>query len=55
MDRKLIEYLTSRGMQPGALDRLMQKMAQTRGSRSMYGQKQTGFRGNLNALGRKRV
>lgn len=53
-DRRLIEYLTNMGLQPGALDRLIQKMGQTRGNRPQYGDKRTGFRGNMGALGRGR-
>ena len=46
---KLMSYLSGQGMQPGALDRLIQKMEQTRGSQPFFGQK-TGYRGNTAAL-----
>lgn len=47
---KLSEYLMNRGMQPGALDRLIQKMEQVRGTKPMFSGRQTGFRGNQSAL-----
>ena len=45
---KLMAYLGGQGMQPGALDRLIQKMEQTRGTKPM-GVRQ-GMRGNRAAL-----
>lgn len=49
---KLMEYLGGKGMQPSALERLIQKMEQTRGSQPMFGPP-TGMKGNQQALGRK--
>lgn len=49
---KLMAYLGGQGMQPGALDRLVQKMEQTRGTKPMF-QPPQGMRGNTAALGKK--
>ncbi len=46
----LMLYLLEHGMQPGALDRLVQKMEQTRGPRPLPSGKRSGFRGNVGAL-----
>ena len=35
-DNKLMSYLAGHGMQPGALDRLSQKMEQTRGTKPLF-------------------
>jgi len=48
---KLMAYLGGKGMQPDALERLIQKMEQTRGSQPMF-QPPAGMRGNQAALGR---
>jgi len=50
-DNKLMSYLAGAGMQPGALDRLIQKMEQTRGSQPLFNSTRAGFRGNTGALG----
>ena len=49
---KLMSYLGGQGMQPDALERLIQKMEQTRGTRPMF-QPPQGMRGNQQALGKK--
>ena len=49
---KLMAYLGGQGMQPGALDRLVQKMEQTRGTQPVFRPPQ-GMRGNQQALGKK--
>ena len=49
---KLMSYLGEKGMQPGALDRLITKMEQTRGTQPMF-QPPPGMRGNTAALGKK--
>jgi len=49
---KLMSYLGEKGMQPDALERLIQKMEQTRGTQPMFGPPK-GMRGNMAALGRK--
>ena len=49
---KLMSYLGEKGMQPDALERLIQKMEQTRGSQPMFSPPQ-GMRGNQQALGRR--
>ena len=50
MYNKLMSYLSGQGMQPGALDRLIQKMQQTRGPEPMFSTKKQGMRGNQSAL-----
>lgn len=42
--------LLGQGMQPGALDRLAQKINQTKGSDPMPSGIKSGYRGNLGAL-----
>jgi len=48
---KLMAYLGGQGMQPDALERLIRKMEQTRGTQPMF-QPPQGMRGNQQALGR---
>ena len=47
---KLMSYLGGQGMQPGALDRLIQKMEQTRGTKPMFSTAKQGMTGNQSAL-----
>ena len=49
---KLMAYLGGQGMQPDALERLIRKMEQTRGTQPMF-QPPQGMRGNMAALGRR--
>jgi hypothetical protein len=49
MAQDMLARLLGMGMQPGALDRLTQKMGETRGSKPLNPVK-TGYKGNLNAL-----
>ena len=51
MDNRLMTYLIGKGMQPSALDRLIQKMEQTRGGQPFKARQ--GFNGNINALAGK--
>ena len=50
MDNKLMSYLIGQGMQPTALDRLIQKMEQTRGGSPLFSSAKRGYRGNTQAL-----
>ena len=50
MDDRLMSYLAGQGMQPNALDRLIQKMEQTRGGRPLFSSASRGYRGNPEAL-----
>ena len=50
MDDRLMSYLAGQGMQPTALDRLIQKMEQTRGGRPLFSSAKRGYRGNQEAL-----
>ena len=50
MDDRLMSYLIGQGMQPSALDRLIQKMEQTRGGQPLFSSAKRGYRGNTAAL-----
>lgn len=50
MDNRLMSYLIGQGMQPTALDRLIQKIEQTRGGEPLFSAAKRGFRGNTSAL-----
>lgn len=50
MDDRLMSYLAGQGMQPSALDRLIQKMEQTRGGQPLFSSAKRGYRGNQSAL-----
>lgn len=50
MDDKLMMYLLGQGIQPTALDRLIQKMDQTRGGQPLFSTAPKGYRGNTAAL-----
>jgi hypothetical protein len=50
VDDRLMSYLIGQGMQPSALDRLIQKMEQTRGGQPLFSSARKGYRGNQAAL-----
>jgi len=50
VDDRLMSYLIGQGMQPSALDRLIQKMEQTRGGQPLFSSAKRGYRGNQAAL-----
>jgi len=50
VDDRLMAYLAGQGMQPSALDRLIQKMEQTRGGQPLFSSARKGYRGNPGAL-----
>ena len=50
VDDRLMSYLAGQGMQPNALDRLIQKMEQTRGGQPLFSSARKGYRGNRAAL-----